>query len=122
MSQEIIDRLGEINDKLNAIAGQLKDNTERTEASAKLMEEIHGAWCLEIEREKRVLPEKVKAAVGPGAPVSWTDPTDASNVAWGGTVEFVGLDQAGTPIAHVDFARYGRRNLPVDELIIGILT
>jgi len=28
MSQEIIDRLGEINDKLNAIAGQLRENTE----------------------------------------------------------------------------------------------
>jgi hypothetical protein len=32
------------------------------------------------------------------------------------------VDQSGKPIAHVDFKGYGRRNLPVDELIVGILT
>ncbi len=115
-------RLEEISDKLDAIARQLKSNSKRTDAAAKLMQEVHGAWCLEIELERRVLPEKVKAAIGPGTLVSWTDPMDASNVAWGGSVEFVGIDKAGTPIAHIDFGRYGRRNLPVDDLIIGILT
>lgn len=112
----------EIRARLDALAEQLAAATERIDTVAELVEEIHAAWCLEVEHRKRVLPDTPKVAVAPGSRVSWTDPKDASNVAWGGTVEFVGLDQAGTPIAHVDFAGYGRRNLPVDELIVGILT
>jgi hypothetical protein len=115
MSDDVDRRLGEIEAKLDAL-------TEELHTQRRLLDEIHGAWCLEVERTNRVLPEKTASAVGPGSRVSWTDPKDESNVAWGGTVEFVGVDAEGTAIAHVDFAAYGRRNLPVDELIIGILT
>jgi hypothetical protein len=122
MDQEAIDRLDEIRQMLADLSELLAAHHREAEAGAKLVEEIHGAWCLEVEREARAFPERVMSPVGPGTRVSWTDPRDASNAAWGGTVEFVGVDQAGTPIAHVDFGGYGRRNLPVDELIIGILT
>jgi hypothetical protein len=116
------ERIAEIESKLDALAEHLKGHAERIETLASLIEEMHGAWCLEVERVQRVLPDKPRVAVGPGSRVSWADPKDASNVAWGGTVEFVGLDRDGTTIAHVDFGGYGRRNLPVDDLIIGILT
>ena len=122
MGQETIDRLEEIKRMLGEITALLDTHHTQTEAAVKLVEEIHGAWCLEVERVRRVLPEKVPSPVGPGTRVSWTDPRDASNAAWSGTVEFVGIDQAGRVVAHVDFGGYGRRNLPVDELIIGILT
>lgn len=121
MSQEI-ERLAALGAKLEAVAARLDETVEKMDALAELVGEMHGAWCLEVERERRVLPDAPKVPVGPGSRVSWTDPKDASNVAWGGTVEFVGLDRAGATIAHVDFGGYGRRNLPVDDLIVGILT
>jgi hypothetical protein len=122
MGQETTDRLEEITRMLGEITELLEAHHTRTEAGIKLVEEIHAAWCLEVERVRHVLPERTSSPVGPGTRVSWTDPRDASNAAWGGTVEFVGIDQAGKTVAHVDFGGYGRRNLPVDELIIGILT
>jgi hypothetical protein len=122
MEEEVMERLGEIGARLDEITGLLRDGEERAAETAELVTEIHRAWCLEVERQRRALPDRAIVPCGPGDRVSWTDPKDASRAAWGGTVEFVGLDQAGTPIAHVDFAGYGRRNLPVDQLIVGILT
>ena len=66
MSQEVIDRLGEISDKLDAIAGQLKDNTERTEAAAKLMEDVHRAWCLESNSKGASYPRRRRQPSVPG--------------------------------------------------------
>jgi hypothetical protein len=122
MAQDETDHLDEIRRMLAELTNLHHADHERLEAAITLIEEIHRAWCLEVERVGRVLPEAVTSPVGPGTRVSWTDPLDASNAAWSGTVEFVGVDQEGAVIAHVDFGGYGRRNLPVDELIIGILT
>jgi hypothetical protein len=119
MSDEIIEKLGEIGDRIDAIAARLEDG--KTEQLLDLVKDVHSVWCLEVEHERRVMSEAPQVAVRPGSRVSWTDPKDGSNVAWGGTVEFVGLDKAGNPIAHVDFAGYGRRNLPVDQLIVEIV-
>jgi hypothetical protein len=122
MSEDTDDRLGEVIARLDTIAQRLEAQLEESQKAVAMMEEIHRAWCLRMEQEHRRLPEAVKTPVGPGSLVSWTDPTDASNAAWSGKVEFVGVDAAGKAIAHVDFGRYGRRNLPVDQLIVGILT
>ena len=122
MGEDISDRLGEVIARLDAVVQHLEANLEATQQAVRMMEEIHRAWCLQMEQEHRSLPEAATAPVAPGTRVSWTDPTDASNAAWGGKVEFVGVDAAGKVIAHVDFGGYGRRNLPVDQLIVGILT
>jgi len=122
MSDELVEALGGMIARLDGIATLLEEHLEASRAAVGMMGEVHGAWCLRMEQEHRRLPDPVKVALGPGSRVSWTDPKDASNVAWGGTVEFVGVDAAGRAIAHVDFGAYGRRNLPVDELIVGVLT
>ena len=103
------------------LAGRIDALSEEITDIRRMVAELHETWTL--TGREGIEPAAAPAApVRPGARVSWTDPLDASNNAWTGTVEFVGVDKAGKPIAHVDFKGYGRRNLPIDELIVGIVT
>ena len=100
---------------------RIDELTDQVTEIHRLVAELHGTWTL-AGREDADPPAMPAAPIRSGARISWTDPLDASNNAWTGTVEFVGVDKTGTPIAHVDFKGYGRRNLPIDELIVGIET
>ena len=102
------------------IRRRLDDLAARLDDLHRMVGELHASWTLPGAGDAE--PALPAAPVSPGTRVSWTDPLDASNNAWTGTVEFVGVDGSGRPIAHVDFKGYGRRNLPIDELIIGIST
>jgi hypothetical protein len=102
------------------LAQHLQDLAREVAEIHRKVDELHRTWTLAGHEDADEPP--TAAPVQPGSRVSWTDPLDASNNAWTGTVEFVGVDRAGKPVAHVDFKGYGRRNLPVDDLIVGIIT
>ena len=102
------------------LARRIEEVAEQVAAIRRMVDDLHRTWTLAGHEDADEAP--TAAPVGPGTRISWTDPLDASNNAWTGTVEFVGVDRDGKPIAHVDFKGYGRRNLPVDELIVGIIT